>query len=633
VTVTDPAGQKSLLTFNNEGQPIQVTNALGQSTYLSYLYGQLVAVANPLGQVSSAYYDSVGQPLQTTDPEGNITSNTWSPLGQLASQTTPLGAVTTYGHDADGNLASITDANGHTTAFSYNGDSEPVKKTDPLGHSYRYTYDPDGNVSSYTDANGNTDTFSYDDFGDVASAVYGSGGQSPVTITYTHDAANRLTKAVDSATGTYSLSYDGLNDVLTQTSPQGKVTSAYNADGLRTSLSVPGQSKATYTYNADKMPTGATRGTAKVSLGYDADENLDSLTLPDGIVRTTTYNAASQPTALTFKHGGTTVGALGYTYTANGQIASESGSLATAQLPAAVTSNAYNTDNELTSSDGTSYSYDKDGGLLSDGTDTFGWNAAHQLSSISGAVSASFSYNPFGQRVSATVGGTTTSSVYDGTAWDSNVVQEQQGGTPSANLLTGGTGQIFQLTTPSGTSSSFLTSLLGSTIALANSSGSITTSYSYDPGGTVTTTGAASPNTFEFNATQNDGTGLYLMGARYYDPATGTFVSQDPTGFHGGVTDLYNYAQDDPVDTNDPTGCGQCSVSNLQPGPGKLLPPLEGYGSVIGGALGAGVAGLVIFLFPPVGLFSIIMATVGLIVWSVDGAVIGGGIGTACNVS
>ncbi len=46
------------------------------------------------------------------------------------------------------------------------------------------------------------------------------------------------------------------------------------------------------------------------------------------------------------------------------------------------------------------------------------------------------------------------------------------------------------------------------------------------------------------------------MGARYYNPATGTFISQDPTGFNSGTTDLYGYANEDPVNQSDPTGCG-----------------------------------------------------------------------------
>ena len=67
------------------------------------------------------------------------------------------------------------------------------------------------------------------------------------------------------------------------------------------------------------------------------------------------------------------------------------------------------------------------------------------------------------------------------------------------------------------------------TMALANSSAARSPpATATTPDGTVTTTGATSPNTFEFNATQNDGTGLYLMGARYYNPATGTLHQPGP---------------------------------------------------------------------------------------------------------
>jgi RHS repeat-associated protein len=224
-------------------------------------------------------------------------------------------------------------------------------------------------------------------------------------------------------------------------------------------------------------------------------------------------------------------------------------------LPTAVTGNTYNANNEIVQWNGTAYTYNADGDLTSNGTSTYTWNDQNQLTGISGASTASLSYNPFGQQVSATVGSTATSYLYDGINSDDNVVQEQSGGSPTANLLTGAPGQIFQLTTPSGTNSSLLTSRLGTTMALASPGGAITTSYSYTPSGAVTASGASSPNTFEFDATQNTGPGPYAMGERTYNPSTGAFMSQDPTGFNSG-TDLYQFTNDDPVDFNDPTGCG-----------------------------------------------------------------------------
>ena len=49
-------------------------------------------------------------------------------------------------------------------------------------------------------------------------------------------------------------------------------------------------------------------------------------------------------------------------------------------------------------------------------------------------------------------------------------------------------------------------------------------------------------------------TGLYYDNARYYNPATGTFLSQDPKGFAGGNSNLYGYVNNDPTNLVDPSG-------------------------------------------------------------------------------
>lgn len=80
--------------------------------------------------------------------------------------------------------------------------------------------------------------------------------------------------------------------------------------------------------------------------------------------------------------------------------------------------------------------------------------------------------------------------------------------------------------------------------------------YEYDAFGNPTST--SMPDTpFRYNGRQgyqsDAPVGLQLLGARYYDPAVGRFISPDPIGYAGGLN-LYNYCQGDPVNCSDPSG-------------------------------------------------------------------------------
>jgi len=46
---------------------------------------------------------------------------------------------------------------------------------------------------------------------------------------------------------------------------------------------------------------------------------------------------------------------------------------------------------------------------------------------------------------------------------------------------------------------------------------------------------------------------LYLYRARYYNPGLARFLSEDPTGFDGGIY-FYACADNDPINRSDPTG-------------------------------------------------------------------------------
>jgi RHS repeat-associated protein len=394
------------------------------------------------------------------------------------------------------------------------------------------------------------------------------------------------------------------NRVISEVTPQGSVSYAYDAAGRRTSIAVSGQTAFNYTFDNANRLTQISQGSANVSFGYDNDSRRTSLTLPNGVSMNYGYDAASQLTGITYKNGATTIGNLTYAYDLAGRRTGVGGSYARTGTPQAASAATYNVNNQLTNWKGATLVYDANGNLTSDGTNTYTWNARNQLVSISGGVAASFQYDPFGRRVSKTIGGI-TQYLYDG----ANPVQEISGTTASANLLTGGVDEYFQRTDLAGTRN-FLTDALGSTVALADSTGTLQTQYTFEPFGNTTVAGTATTNTFTYTGRELDPTGLYFYRARYYSPQLQRFLSEDPAGFRGGIN-KYAYVQNSPVNFRDPFGLvgvqGGVGIDAVsQPEVDSYIAELEASlgGEGGGAAAGGGVAGAA-------------AATVGLIVLDV----------------
>jgi RHS repeat-associated protein len=329
----------------------------------------------------------------------------------------------------------------------------------------------------------------------------------------------------------------------------GSVSYQYDAASRRTQMTVAGQTPVSYSYdNADRL-TGITQGSSGVALAYDNANRRTTLTLPNGIQLTYGFDNANELTGLTYKLGATTVGNLTYAYDNDGRIITRGGTFDVTNLPATLASASYDANNRLTQWGAKTLSYDANGNLTGDGTNTYTWNTRNQLMNITGGSTASFVYDALGRRESKTIGGTATNFLYDGL----NMEQELNGTTPTANYLTGANiDEVFSRTDSTG-SYSYLTDNLGSSLALTNLSGAISTSYTYEPYGNTTTSGASSTNALQYTGRENDGTGLYYYRARYYSPAYGRFISQDPADFAGGIN-LYAYSLGNPITYRDSSG-------------------------------------------------------------------------------
>ena len=312
-----------------------------------------------------------------------------------------------------------------------------------------------------------------------------------------------------------------------------------------------GETPVSYSWDAAGNPLGAAQGSAALSYAYDGAGRLSSVTLPNGVVAAYSYDSDSRIAAIAYSNGSGPLGNLTYTYDANGRVVSKGGSLASVVMPQTVTGNTFNAANEMTAFNGQPLTYDGNGDLLSDGTNSYTWDARNDLASLAGPVPAGFTYDSFGRRVSLTVNGGTTQYLYE------------NGGTLAQEMSPAGVHLLSGLGVSRadlGGATTFVTDD-DSTIALADNTGAIQTQYSYGPLGNVSITGTASTNPYQFRDMQNDGTGLYFGSAGYYNAAFGLnlglgTVSAAAAGGNG----FANFSAPSSVNATD-SGNGSCKCS------------------------------------------------------------------------
>jgi RHS repeat-associated protein len=228
----------------------------------------------------------------------------------------------------------------------------------------------------------------------------------------------------------------------------------------------------------------------------------------------------------------------------------------------------YNSSNQLTSTPVATYTYDANGSTKTkvdaSGTTTYNWDYENRLSSVAlpaGGGTVSFKYDPFGRRAQKSGPSGTVNYLYDGF----NVIGDVDNG---GNVLARYTGAIA-IDEPlallrSGTTSYFDTDALGSITSLSNSGGALANTYTYDSFGRLTASTGTLINPFQYTGREFDAeTGLHFYRARYFDPSTGRFLSEDPIAFDGGIN-FYRYVANDPVGHIDPSGLCPCGTHRVK---------------------------------------------------------------------
>jgi RHS repeat-associated protein len=201
------------------------------------------------------------------------------------------------------------------------------------------------------------------------------------------------------------------------------------------------------------------------------------------------------------------------------------------------------------------FEWDANGNQLAKGTSTYAYDAENRLVTGSGAGAASaYTYNGDGVRVGkvVTTTGTTTTSYGVDTIAELPVVLED-----GEQRYVHGLGLVASID-QSGDALYHLADALGSTMLLTDADGEVQQQNEYDAFGLLRSQSGGAATEFTFTGEQFDAEAeLVFLRARYYDPATGRFLTRDP---FPGVPELpaayapYAYALNNPVLLTDPSG-------------------------------------------------------------------------------
>ncbi|MFO0929428.1 MAG: tandem-95 repeat protein [Gemmataceae bacterium] len=570
---TDVLGRQTQTTFDADGRTLSETLAYG--------------TAQP--STTSYVYDTAGNLLSLTDPSDNITTWTYDTLGRETSMTDPLGHTVTRGYDSEGRLAWVTDRRGLRREYGYDGEGRPTSETwyaadlVSVADTITFGYDADGRLQTASNAVGGY-TFSYDAAGQLASVENPFG----VTLTFGYDASG--------------------NRVLVQDSFGGATTSTFDEWGQLASRTLTQPGGPTLRIDQDRDESGrvieqrryadaaGTRLVARSEYDYDAAGQLSDLTHTAGsgdliAEYAWEYDAAGQLTSQT-DHGVTVT----YEYDSQGQLTGEDAGSGAQEYDYDESGNrdsagyVVGPGNRLLSDGVWDYSYDEEGNVagkdrLSDGlTWSYEWDHRNQLVAAEERdaegdllLRAKFGYDAFGNRLEKAV------DVDGDGVWDSvqryvldgwNPAKADPVGNENFDVLLDLDGanqlqtrylrgdvvdEVFARVEESQTGRPafwYLADQLGSVRDVIDESGDIRDSVRHDGfGNVVTETDPGYRGRYGWTGREHDAeTGLQYNRARYYDPQTGRWLSQDPLGFAAGDIDLYRYSRNTPTKTTDPSG-------------------------------------------------------------------------------
>jgi RHS repeat-associated protein len=591
----DPMGRTSVVTYDLAGRAYQET---------------LIGSDGSTRSTETATLDVLGRPVQVDEHDGGRMTYVYDNQGRMTSatqlvSTTPAKSITTsYAFDAEANLTVTTDGKGQQWMKTYNVwnllqdeiDPSVTGQTTMTARRWTYEYDAGGLVTKETQPGTVTVTRAFDQLGRMTSVSNAAATNAPAaSSTFGYDRLGRMTSA-SHPTGTIGISYNERSQIGAVVAPSsGGSTFKYDEAG-RMVQRVDGSGTATYEWDPgdrlfrERDPLTTQRRT----LTWNAASQVTGVSFADtgGSSRTYTYDVHGRMSTDVLKGANaSTLRSVSYGYDpTTTRLANETVS-GTGVAGAGTNTYGYDLAGRLTTwvrpgNTTTTYQWDDNGNRTAVGAVTSTYDERNRLLSTSGGEV--YTWTPRGTMLTRKVGtAATTNYVFDGLGrmttagtvvytYDAfNRPASRKVGAATATQMTytgigddvvkDGSNTIARspagdpLSVKVGTAAAqtVLQDRHGDVVSLMTPlSSSLTNSVDYTPFGEIAAGTNSSRVGFQGDWTDPT-TGFVNMGARWYSPGVGRFVSRDTV--HGQLMtpvtlNRYTYANNDPVGFFDPDG-------------------------------------------------------------------------------
>jgi RHS repeat-associated protein len=559
-----------LLVVNADEEDTRAGGAHAGTTTTSRLdaNGRLIAVEQDLAgrTLTSSYdYDGKGELVRHVDAVGHEVRMWHDLFGRVLRVDRPE-ASTTSVYDAGGNavegrtgatllVTRVFDVGNRPVSMHYGPATSPATA--------RFTYHDDGAVAppdagTHTtggrcvriDDEGGSVVFDYDERGQVNHKRLTPAAGGSYVLDFEHRSDGQLARitypaaAPGGARLQVPYEYDARGLLSGIPSVAGVVE--HDVAGRRSRLRLANGVEQAYDYEAATGRLGASRITGpggtlrEVTITRDLLGNVVGIASPGAeLVSTFAYDDLYRLTAAT-------VGGAGFTYRYDdaGAITFRSGvgdyHYGENGAPATC----------LTSAGADQFSWGALGAMASGPWGSMTYDGHGRMTSVTGnAGASSFTYDFAGLRVRATTPG------HDRLTPDPLFAIED--GTLMLHLFDG-VGVVARRNAATGGIAYLHADHLGGLALVTDAAGAVIDSLRFDPFGVLLErTGADPAQPFGFTGGEPDSSGLLLLGARWYAPEIGIFLSADPAVQN--VTDplawcAYCYCRDNPTTLTDPTG-------------------------------------------------------------------------------